>query len=298
MDIDNAETQSALDVSSHQVASELDQIASGAQSLQISHPGNGNDDANVMPTRSASVFRNNVDLPQNYSRFTPQDNYNFDFDNDDADVPSNLTDMFLRRLKTIRETSRELSEPDKPTITQLTLQLDRVEKYYSRVLAHIEKNNALGMTPLQALESERVISEADDLYDGLKCELVTKIDSMKSALQPPQAATHRYQDHPCTQKIIVSFAGDHGKWPNFKSEFEQLVHKNTVMTGLRKFLKLDSVIVPDSEPFETISGYDRTDETYLSAWNDLCTRYDNPRKIVESTIMKFIDTGQQNAITC
>lgn len=105
----------------------------------------------------------------------------------------------------------------------------------------------------------------------------------------PNASGQRMRERSRSRHGIEPFAGNSYKWPNFKSKLIQFYHENKFMTALKKFIKLDECIVHDSEPYETISGYDRTPEYYHAAWDDLCARYDNKRKLVEECISRFID---------
>lgn len=50
-------------------------------------------------------------------------------------------------------------------------------------------------------------------------------------------------------------------------------------------MKLDEFIVPQSEAYQLIACYDRAlPGAYADAWDQLCARYDNPRRQVDNII--------------
>lgn len=178
----------------------------------------------------------------------------------------------------------------RPSVAQLRHQLDMLDKYYNRLIAQVEKCNSLNIRPLERLDNARIIDEADDFYEGLRVEILSRIGSIQRS-QPPQVPGVIVQERERSQsrQQIEPFNGNYQKWPNFKSKFEQFYHNDRRLSEFEKFLKLDEFIVPDSEAYDTINGYDRVAMNYASAWEDLCARFDNTRKIVEDIILAFID---------
>lgn len=254
--------------------------------------------------RYVPLFENNNDLAAHglhQSQFVPEQNLRVEFDTTVAHESVDLKEVYLQSLKRVKTETRAITgaEHGRNTINLLETQLKVAERYYNRLTELIERLSLNPpFKPLEQLDNNRIIEEADKIYDGLKFEIESRLatcrETFAAAVAPvEQNRTHHRDESNLNQnQRIEPFAGNFQKWPNFRSKFVQFVHSNERLTDLEKFLKLDECLILDSEAYNTISGYNRVADNYAAAWEDLCTRFDNKRKTVEECILRFMDAPQ------
>lgn len=283
-----------LDISTQQAEQELDDVMNNQASLPIttnvSTPMLRNN--RNMQNNDETQFRLPQDLRISFNQSAPGTSAPTEEFHHDNFEDANLKEVYLHRLKSVIPVVRAFDNVT-PTIIQLQHQLDMLDKYYNRLIAQIEKLNSLNLRPLELMDNARIIDEADELYENIRVELLSRIESLRQMQQPPQGSAAeifiRERERSRSRQTIEPFSGNYQKWPNFKSKFEQFYHNDRRFSELEKFLKLDEFLVPDSEAYHTISGYDRVANNYNSAWEDMCDRFDNPRKIVEDIIYAFMN---------
>lgn len=214
-------------------------------------------------------------------------------DSDSSDEDENPPDarrMYLLGMKRM-QTGLVNSQGQPMSAASVQTKLNMLEKLYERILNQVEKlGESNRLTPLERLENHRIMSKAGEMYEILSEELRGRLEDANIG-DPATGPVHHYyrQDEKRNVQKIEKFSADYKKWPNFKSKFEQFVHNERRYDDLEKFLKLDEGIQHDSEAYGVVAGYDRIAENYLPAWQDLCMRYDNLRKLVEELVLRFVD---------
>lgn len=184
---------------------------------------------------------------------------------------------------------------DDHTVSKIDSQLQLAKMYHIKFYESMcTKKSGISATQMHAHTAK--MDRVDRLYN----DLLNKLTNIKKKLLIDDTIVnstvhaHEPQVHDVKIKAvdIERFAGsekDRRKWPQFKSMFEEIFHNRSTYTGSTKFYHLMSHLVPDSEPYNTISGFDRTDANYESAWKTLCEAYDNERKIVNDIVLSFLD---------
>lgn len=250
-----------LEISSQQTEAEINAL------IDDSGPLNSNNDAEIRLS-SRPVFQNNPGLAsmQRQARFMPPENLTVDLE---EDTPVDLKEIYLQSLKRVCEDFKALNIDGQRSTAVLQAQTKALDRHYDRLIKLIEQLNLRGnVRPLEHLDNQRVIEEADELYNNMQFELCMHLNAIETnapSVQPRDRSRSRHRDSSTTRQRIEPFAGNFQKWPNFKSKFVQFFHSNRSLSTLDKFLKLDECLAPDSEAYNTISGYDRIAENYESA---------------------------------
>lgn len=166
-------------------------------------------------------------------------------------------------------------------------------KYHDRISEKSRQfEQSYELSPQIASALCEMILDVDDLYTSAKTDVLVRLKQL-TASEPQSSSNHRepnaHSQVALKPLAFERFAGDFGKWPNFKAKYVQFFHNNTHMDDLTKFLRLDSVIEKDSPAYHAISGLDRVPSNYSVAWSELEKRYDNPQAIIDAIIDRFIE---------
>lgn len=205
-------------------------------------------------------------------------------------------DKYLIGMRRFRTLVRDPTLVYQATKTQIEL----LEKYLERIYnkATIMENSDV-LPPSYQCRMQDYLLDVDDLYMMVKTEILVR----QAELEPMATrADHRHRTNPLDnlqlKRVTVErFGGEYKKWPNFKSKFCQFFHDNVEIDDLTRFFRLDEHIEKDSEAYNLISGFERVAENYKHAWYQLCTTYDNKRKLVEETINSFLDVAPMQSAT-
>lgn len=204
---------------------------------------------------------------------------------------STLEMCLLGVERIIAHTRRE--EFEYMTLGGIESQIKLLQMYYSKFF------EATVIT--DSISAEEIVSRSDLIerfeqrYDEVMAVLINRSKSINSEYAAVHNSTVTSSESSNQQAIkvkkvdIEKFNGDMGKWPQFKSTFEECFHKRTDIAGALKFYHLMSHLEPNSEPYEALNVFDRTDANYSTAWKTLCEMYDNERKLVNNIVLSFVD---------
>lgn len=242
-------------------------------------------------------------------------------DEDDQDIIDLSTDDgLMERIQ--REAEREESGDLRPTkrydaLTTARLGLERIsgvansETFHTLPLMVIENQIHLlnryyelffkspihekAKSAREMVEFQEKTKDFDQFYNDITVILETRRQTLLSERIGANSTINSHNESATgmpnikLKKVeIEKFSGDIKKWPQFKSNFEDLFHHANI-TGSEKFYHPMAHLEQDSEAYNTISGMDRTDANYEAAWKLLCDAYDNERKIVNDIVLSFVD---------
>lgn len=248
-------------------------------------------DVATQPQRT--VFATNPHLQfATQPRFTPpQGMIQINANESDGNIQRTVTDLrsvYLQRMREIfyRLNTEGLDE------NELTTLRDRANDYAARITKYVEDREDAGVLPASELATNQAMwEEATDLVDRIKINISTKLMYYAAGNQPN---SRDVRDQERLEKIrrlqakMEPFGGNLEQWTNFKSKWMEYFHNPKDLSDNELFMKLDEFIVPRSEAWQLISGYDRAiDGSYQDAWKELCARYDNPRRQVDAIIGKL-----------
>lgn len=72
---------------------------------------------------------------------------------------------------------------------------------------------------------------------------------------------------------LQKFNGEYGKWPEWRSSYDSLVHNSRTMSNTNKFHRLKSRLTGKAE--RVLAGWNVTGENYLAAYDTLVKIYEN-----------------------
>lgn len=177
--------------------------------------------------------------------------------------------------------------------------------YYQRIAVKAEQLEASEvLTPAFESALHEFLLEVDDTYATIKTAVLINMNNVSASQQPTNASVRERNvlDQIALKPISFErFDGDEDRWSNFKAKWLQFFHNNPNMDNLTKFLRLDAYIEKNSEAYQAISGIERLPEHYNAAWQHLVSVYDDPQRIINKYINRFIDkapitTPTRNAI--
>ncbi|EFN70447.1 hypothetical protein EAG_00328, partial [Camponotus floridanus] len=85
---------------------------------------------------------------------------------------------------------------------------------------------------------------------------------------------------------LPTFNGDQLAWDSFRDQFMSLVHEVDGLAPIQKLQYLRSSLT--GEAAAVVSGIEMTANGYVSAWDELVTRYDNKRVLLSSHMRALI----------
>ncbi|XP_066585644.1 uncharacterized protein [Prorops nasuta] len=84
---------------------------------------------------------------------------------------------------------------------------------------------------------------------------------------------------------LPKFSGDYSEWSTFYDSFKSMIHDNSTLPGVQKFHYLKACL--QGEASSVIRSLAASNDSYLTAWNALVTRYTNERIITSNLLSKL-----------
>lgn len=200
----------------------------------------------------------------------------------------------MRRIKEIAETTELLPGA-------LETQIKLIDSYHQTLTKKFQENENEASSVTEQNENMAIKLEGDELYAIVSSLLRNKLYYFEQNDRNATFAANRSSSSNNNERRssgsgikveslrIEKFSGDYKKWRKFKEQFEQFFHKNDSLSKVEKLYQLDAHIEVDSEPYNAVSGYSRTENNYDAIWGTLCEIYENERRLVEDIIYQFID---------
>lgn len=246
--------------------------------------------ANQSGERYRDVFSANRDLQMPSQRFyePPMGLIQVDthFDATGAPAHRDVQDMRLVYLEKLRQAYARLTTEGIPEAELQTI-LERSTDLANRITNFVEaRGHTRELPPAEFHANTQMWEEATNLADAIKTDINTKLMYYRAGAQPNAQPNQSRQDRKLQIKL-QPFGGAADQWPNFRAQWLEFYH-HTDMTDYELFVKLDEFIEPDSEAHRLIQSYDRSiNGMYQDAWAELCARYDNPRRHVDTILTKL-----------
>ncbi|XP_066583481.1 uncharacterized protein [Prorops nasuta] len=84
---------------------------------------------------------------------------------------------------------------------------------------------------------------------------------------------------------LPKFSGDYSEWSTSYDSFKSMIHENSTLPGVQKFHYLKACL--QGEASSVIRSLAASNDSYLTAWNALVTRYTNERIISSNLLSKL-----------
>ncbi|XP_063365196.1 uncharacterized protein LOC134653729 [Cydia amplana] len=142
---------------------------------------------------------------------------------------------------------------------------------------------------IEAQEAERESFEDTFYRLSAKGKLLAKIDDESI---PNDHSPQAPQQQPLGESIkypeisLPSFDGDLTQWLQFRDTFDALVNQAS-LASIVKYKYLRSCLRDGA--LEVISSLDFSEEAYTLAWQMLCERYNNPKRLVSNHMRALFD---------
>lgn len=275
-------------------------------------PSHGNDNSEHRRERRNPTIRNDDDEPDILELHTDEEwltnqvqaEARNSKSNKRSDKKYDSIDVCRIGLERILGITRDDSFESVP-LSVVENQIYLCNMYYQRFFELTVHANP--MSAKEIVAQQKLTDKFDDLYSNLnvilehrrKLLIEEQACASQNSSEVTQSTMHSTESnihHEIKVKRveIEKFSGDNKKWPQFKSSFEECFHRRTDISGASKFYHLMAHLEENSEAYLTVSGIDRTDANYSSAWKMLCDAYDNERKIVNDIVLSFIDMPSCN----
>jgi hypothetical protein len=172
-------------------------------------------------------------------------------------------------------------------IVDINLRLDQLPKLYedfSKVQDRIETLcSEEGDIEAQAAERESF----EDIFYRLTAKAKVLVKNVEAPVtidsRPPQSVGESIK-YP--EISLPSYDGDLSQWLQFRDTFHALVNQGS-LPPIVKYKYLRSCL--QGSALEVISSLDFSEEGYTLAWQMLCERYNNPRRLVSNHMRALFD---------
>nr|CAI5859917.1 unnamed protein product [Callosobruchus analis] len=191
--------------------------------------------------------------------------------------------------------ARFIDEYTDDKIIQLEARLEKVEPLLEQFYKIQQKVELFE-------DSEQDDQETDDFEDHYY-NLVEKAKALindhyskQLSVNPPEQAMSYVQEHqPLNHASNVKFPalelpkfyGDYDKWGQFRDMFTALVHNEPYMENVKKFYYLLSCLKGDAA--KVVDSMAVTNDNYLTAWELLKSRFENPHIIVKNHVRALFE---------
>ena len=175
---------------------------------------------------------------------------------------------------------------DASTRMELSMRTTRLEASYGEFLAGQTQIELLDSREEQLAERSAVetayyaaISPAMVLLEA--AQVNQRRASQASSIQGAAENLRRPNTESAIRLPPISlpeFDGDYKRWLNYRDTFDSFVHRHKDLSDIQKLHYLKSSL--RNEAAQVIESLETTAANYLPAWEQLCERYDNHRKMV------------------
>lgn len=165
---------------------------------------------------------------------------------------------------------------------------------------------------IEVLSPENILTEIDE-RDNIEQDIIISIATAKTLVERFSKAfecEHKRnsmhnvsccvdESNSCTdlglklpQIQINKFDGAYFRWLEFKDTFENLIHNNDRIPPINKFHYLISYLQGDAA--RVISNFEVSANNYVSAWDLLCSRYNNKRILINHHLNSILSSFLEN----
>ncbi|XP_063532600.1 uncharacterized protein LOC134743163 isoform X4 [Cydia strobilella] len=176
-------------------------------------------------------------------------------------------------------------------IVDISLRLEQLPKLYNDFSEIQDRIETLCSDEgdIEAHEAERMSFEDTFYRLSAKGKLLAKVDTDStpndhSPRAPPQQPLGESIKYP--EISLPSFDGDLTQWLQFRDTFDALVNQAS-LAPIVKYKYLRSCLQDGA--LEVISSLDFSEDAYMLAWQMLCERYNNPKRLVTNHMRALFD---------
>ncbi|XP_063529012.1 uncharacterized protein LOC134740471 isoform X6 [Cydia strobilella] len=176
-------------------------------------------------------------------------------------------------------------------IVDISLRLEQLPKLYNDFSEIQDRIETLCSDEgdIEAHEAERMSFEDTFYRLSAKGKLLAKVDTDStpndhSPQAPPQQPFGESIKYP--EISLPSFDGDLTQWLQFRDTFDALVNQAS-LAPIVKYKYLRSCLQDGA--LEVISSLDFSEDAYMLAWQMLCERYNNPKRLVTNHMRALFD---------
>ncbi|XP_063534381.1 uncharacterized protein LOC134744487 isoform X7 [Cydia strobilella] len=176
-------------------------------------------------------------------------------------------------------------------IVDISLRLEQLPKLYNDFSEIQDRIETLCSDEgdIEAHEAERMSFEDTFYRLSAKGKLLAKVDTDSTPNDhipqaPPQQPLGESIKYP--EISLPSFDGDLTQWLQFRDTFDALVNQAS-LAPIVKYKYLRSCLQDGA--LEVISSLDFSEDAYMLAWQMLCERYNNPKRLVTNHMRALFD---------
>ncbi|XP_066585540.1 uncharacterized protein [Prorops nasuta] len=153
---------------------------------------------------------------------------------------------------------------------------------------HVTITNHLSEKDLQQFNytTQNTYERAMTVYLTVEEYILEQIENLSGEQVAPVTAERTHAPSLRLPKLdLPKFSGDYSEWSTFYDSFKSMIHDNSTLPGVQKFHYLKACL--QGEASSVIRSLAGSNDSYLTAWNALVTRYTNERIITSNLLSKL-----------
>ncbi|XP_066589337.1 uncharacterized protein [Prorops nasuta] len=153
---------------------------------------------------------------------------------------------------------------------------------------HVTITNHLSEKDLQQFNytTQNTYERAMTAYLTAEEYILEQIENLSDEQVAPVTAGRTHAPSLKLPKLdLPKFSGDYSEWSTFYDSFKSMIHDNSTLPGVQKFHYLKACL--QGEASSVIRSLAASNDSYLTAWNALVTRYTNERIITSNLLSKL-----------
>ncbi|XP_066596267.1 uncharacterized protein [Prorops nasuta] len=153
---------------------------------------------------------------------------------------------------------------------------------------HVTITNHLSEKDLQQFNytTQNTYERAMTAYLTAEEYILEQIENLSGEQVAPVTAGRTHAPSLKLPKLdLPKFSGDYSEWSTIYDSFKSMIHDNSALPGVQKFHYLKACL--QGEASSVIRSLAASNDSYLTAWNALVTRYTNERIITSNLLSKL-----------
>nr|XP_042894443.1 uncharacterized protein LOC122268482 [Parasteatoda tepidariorum] len=194
-------------------------------------------------------------------------------------------------MGTITKLETFIDQTKEPNPTELEVKLKRVEQLYQKV--DELKDQYYGLKDISDSEITEIETDLEGTIDRLEALEVRIKDILNSLIIKPSIINCENEKSQADSKTKLEiklpeiplpvFHGKFDEWPNFKSQFDNIITKNNDLNDSQKLYYLKASLLGDAKRLETV------DDSFESLLKALENRFENKRLLTETYINQILE---------
>lgn len=194
------------------------------------------------------------------------------------------------------DNQRPQNEVTKGRLQARLCQLEKISEEFLELYVHRQRANV-------SVEDEQEFKVEADIFRDRYFETIVstkdKLNAMIAAEPPiaaPQGNAPPARAPPVkTQRIpLPEFDGTPDKWIKYRDMFLSLIHNSEAYSDIEKFHYLQSSMKIPSNESNVLTIFPHTADNYKRAWEAVCKRYDDKRKLLNHHLSSLFSIKKMN----